>query len=179
MQPALDDIRHNSTLLPTPVENSLPEASPADAAEDAAPVEAEQREYLPEDLLTGPQLAVLVAFADGANISEAARRAGVHRSSIHNWLNRDNFFAAEHNRLKRERLDAIEQSMHDLSTPALGVLRDLLHSSETSNELRLRAAIEVLNRTCAKGAEKVGPTDLMTIHHRRNLGLLGFGPDLE
>jgi len=50
-----------------------------------------------ENGLSHLQISVLAALTNGASISEATRRAGVHRATIHNWLDKDAAFVTSLN----------------------------------------------------------------------------------
>ena len=45
----------------------------------------------PSPPLTPPQEHVLALISAGSTISEAAKSAGVHRNTVHNWANSDHF----------------------------------------------------------------------------------------
>jgi hypothetical protein len=96
--------------------------------------------------LTPVQAQVVAALAAGTTVIRAAAAAGVHRTTIHNWL-----------RSSKEFRDAVEQArghydaliadrLNELSTVALDTLRQLLTSPETPPAVRLRAALAVLGR---------------------------------
>jgi hypothetical protein len=143
MQPALDRIRHNPTL-----------------SRETKPAARE---------LSASQIEVLGALATGASIAESARRAGVHRSTVHDWINRNNLFVAQVNQLKCERLDSVRTQMHSLSSAALDALRDILTSSKTPASTRLQAALALLDSLGALESNPIGPTDPHAVSDARRL----------
>jgi transposase-like protein len=170
MHPAIDRIRQDSThstFDTTPAtEPTSPAAEPEDNDDTAL------AEHASEDELRATQLAALEALATGANVSAAARRAGVHRSTIHNWLNRDDTFAAEYNRIRKERKENIQESFFELTSAAVEALRGLLTSENASADVRLRAALAVLEGAGATIPEPIGPTDPNLIAQKRYLDMI-------
>jgi transposase-like protein len=118
MQPA---IRHNSThsTHDTPIPSS-----------DLPPVQAQ----------------VVAALAQGLTISAAARQAGVHRATIHNWINNESGFKAAMDNAQREYAAVVSDEMRELAASALKTLHKLLEDPETPGFVRLRAALAVLER---------------------------------
>lgn len=96
--------------------------------------------------LTPAQAQVVRSLAAGRSVSAAAREAGLHRSTIHNWLNQSPAFVEA---VRQARLDfQIELSgqLLDLSAAALESLRGLLSNPDTPPAVRLRAALAILDR---------------------------------
>jgi transposase-like protein len=112
---------------------------------------------------------VLGALATGASIAQASRRAGVHRSTVHDWINRSNLFVAQLNQLKCERLDSLRTEMHSLSSAAVDALRNILTSSETPAPTRLQAALALLDSLGALESNPIGPTDPRAVSDARFL----------
>jgi transposase-like protein len=96
--------------------------------------------------LTPVQVQVVAALAEGRSVVRAAAEAGIHRTTIHNWM-----------RTSQEFRDAVEQAsshfnaivadqLKELSAAALETLRQLLARPDTPPSVRLRAALAVLER---------------------------------
>ncbi len=165
MQPALDRIRQNSTL-------SADVEPPNVESIAAEPVDELEEEVETAETLHPEQIEALASLAAGISISKTAERVGVHRSTIHNWLNHDDFFAAEYNRMKRERLEGLRNSVHQISAEALATLRELLTNAEVPPAIRLRAALSILDGLGAFDAEIIGPTDPEQVGRQRYMGNL-------
>lgn len=91
------------------------------------------------------QSAVLTALASGATHSAAAKIAGVHRSSIHNWV-KDPAFSQELETARQEYIETLRDELHELSAIALRELRYIIEDRSTSASVRLRAITLVLTR---------------------------------
>lgn len=93
--------------------------------------------------LTPKQLAVLEALLSGSTVSAAAETAGIHRSTIHEWLHQLPFKSA-YEEARRNRAQAVQDEMHAMAGFALAAMRDTLTDPSTSASTRLRAALAVL-----------------------------------
>lgn len=113
-------------------------------------------DFLPKGLSTAQGLA-LAALLVGKPITTAAREAGVSRSTVHRWLNDDPEFLATFNGARAEMAAAVEQGLRLLSASAVTTLRVLLTRRRVSDEVKLRAALAVLDRVAAPVQ---GPTDV-------------------
>ena len=76
----------------------------------------------------------------------AALHAGVHRTTIYVWLQREPDFKTAIQNALREYIDTMNDEFRDLSSAALKTLRDLLENPATADWIRLRTALAVLNR---------------------------------
>lgn len=92
------------------------------------------------------QSQVAAALAAGQTISAAARAAGIHRSTIHNWLQNEPDFRREFDTIRQENLENTRDQLAALQTSALAALQSLLEDPETSAAVRLRAALAILQR---------------------------------
>ena len=106
---------------------------------------------------------VLAALAGGKTISQAARDAGIHRSTIHNWIQQNPAFTVALQQNTSRRNGIIVDHLFDLIDPALDTLRELLTAPGISDAVRLRALRLVLD--CAKSQttappEPAAPIDL-------------------
>jgi transposase-like protein len=100
---------------------------------------------LQNSTLSPVQAQVITALAAGASISAAAKAAGVHRSTVHNWLNEPNF-ATLFDTSRQDYVESLRDQLRDLSVLALDTIRQLLENPDTPASVRLRAAQLVLNR---------------------------------
>ena len=96
--------------------------------------------------LSPVQAQVAAALASGQSISAAAVAAGVHRSTVHNWLKSDANFQAEFDKIRQERFHDLYDQMLDLDTLALDTIRQILADPATPPSVRLRAALAVVSR---------------------------------
>ena len=118
--------------------------------------------------LSPKQAKVIAVIALGATISEAARRAGVGRSSIYNWLKSDALFAAELNRARQERKDALWAQLSGLAVESADFIAKLLKDENAPAGLRLRASLEII-RSVVQFGPQVGPTDPEKVEENRRL----------
>lgn len=96
--------------------------------------------------LTAAQEKALAALLEGKSVSQAAKRAGVARSTVYGWLRQDDFVAqlrAGEGRL----LDGAVRRLLVLQDAAIGTLEAILGNPDASNATRLRAAALVLDVT--------------------------------
>jgi uncharacterized protein YchJ len=102
--------------------------------------------------LTVPQLEVLGALASGSSVTAAARAAGLHRTTIHNWARViPNFRILLHD-ARNSRADAVQEKLYDLSDAAIDALHSILNDTTASTSQRLKAATLVLNSASARPA---------------------------
>jgi transposase-like protein len=94
-------------------------------------------------LLTQSQ--AIAALAMGRNISSAARIAGVHRSTVHDWLTQPAFQSALAE-AQHQYFDLHQDELREIAALALDTIRQLLENAELPPALRLRAALAVLDR---------------------------------
>jgi transposase-like protein len=92
------------------------------------------------------QAQVVAALAKGQTITAAAREAGIHRTTIHNWLRTEPNFKAAVETAQGDYTAALSDEMRELSALALANLRSLLEDPTTPPSVRLRAALAVLER---------------------------------
>lgn len=100
--------------------------------------------------LTPKQITVLEALLTGASVTAAARAAGVHRCTIHEWLSLTPFRCA-YDDAQRRRAEAIEDQVHDMANSALDAVRALLSDANTPAAIRLRAALAVIEKASDAG----------------------------
>jgi uncharacterized protein YecA (UPF0149 family) len=96
--------------------------------------------------LSPAQAQVVEALAEGASISCAARRADIHRTTIHHWIRTNAAFKEAAQNAQAEYTAELTDDMRELSALALKTVRNLLERSDTPPAVKLRAALAVLKR---------------------------------
>ena len=96
--------------------------------------------------LTPIQVQVVTALAEGRSVVRAAAAAGIHRSTIHNWVRTSKEFRDAVNQARSHFFECVNDQLNELSAVALDTLRQLLTSPDTPPSLRLHAALAVLER---------------------------------
>ncbi|HWR54033.1 MAG TPA: SEC-C metal-binding domain-containing protein, partial [Bryobacteraceae bacterium] len=92
------------------------------------------------------QAHVAAALAQGMSVSAAARAAGVHRTTIHHWQRTSKRFCAAVEQARREFTESLADDMLDLAHSAIRTLQDLLENPGTPPQVRLKAALAILER---------------------------------
>jgi hypothetical protein len=101
--------------------------------------------------LTAVQSQIVVALAAGTTVVRAAAAAGIHRTTIHNWLRTSKEFREAVEQARKHYGALIADQLNELSIAALDTLRQLLNNPETPPAVRLRAALAVLGRPVSPG----------------------------
>jgi len=96
--------------------------------------------------LSPVQAQVAASLAAGASISAAAKAAGVHRSTVHNWL-KDPAVSTEFDTSRHEYVESLRDQLRDLSALALDTLRQLMENPSTPASVRFRAVQFILTRS--------------------------------
>ena len=96
--------------------------------------------------LSPVQAQVAAILAQGHSITAAARQAGIHRSTIYQWLQHSLDFKTTVEDAQQEYLATLTDEMRDLSASALRTLHGVLDNPETHDGIRLKAALAVLQR---------------------------------
>ncbi len=107
------------------------------------------------DTLTPVQIEVLKSLAEGASVTAAAEKSGVHRSTVHLWTRDHPTFARALLAARQYRADRIIDELSDLSQLALDTFRQLLSDPNTPAATRLKAAMEIV-----KLVQSQRPTEL-------------------
>jgi Homeodomain-like domain len=99
-----------------------------------------------EPLALSPlQIRVVTALAEGMSISDAAAFVGIHRATVHRWLQDPAFYAA----LKKTRHEFVTMVNHEFQTltgVAVIKLRMLLESPKTPPAVVAQVSLALLNR---------------------------------
>jgi hypothetical protein len=93
-----------------------------------------------------PVQAQVAVLAQGRSVTSAAAEAGVHRTTVHNWLRASNDFRTAVEQAKTHFAQSLADELRDLSAAALETLRALLTSPDTPPAVRLKGALAVLER---------------------------------
>jgi transposase len=96
--------------------------------------------------LSPVQAQVIAALASGQSITAAASAAGIHRSTVHNWLKTDQQFQTEFDEFRQNTVESLRDQLADLERSALAALKRLIDDEKTSASVRLKAALAVLQR---------------------------------
>lgn len=120
------------TSLPTPTPSPTPATAPAPAqasdwTPDPLPVTATRVE--PRSLiqhLSTQQRIALSALIEGKSIKLAAKNAGVHRSTLHDWIKTDPYFRAAYDAWQQEAKESAKARLASLVDRALEAVGDAL-----------------------------------------------------
>ena len=96
--------------------------------------------------LTPAQAQVVEALAQGQTVTAAAEKAGIHRTTIHNWIRNQPQFKAAVQTAQSEYAAEVNDSIHELAAHALLTLHDLLRDISTPHAVRLKTALAILQR---------------------------------
>jgi len=96
--------------------------------------------------LSAPQAQVALAVAAGASVTEAARKAGIHRSTVYDWMHSEPAFSAAIEEARREYIHLLRHQLRSMSAKALARIEALLDDPSTPASVALRAALAVLGR---------------------------------
>ena len=96
--------------------------------------------------LSPVQAQVIAALAQGRTATDAARDAGIHRTTIHHWFRTEPLFKTAFQEAQREYVTTLQDGMRDLAARAVETLRSLLDDPNTPPAVRLRTALAILQR---------------------------------
>lgn len=104
--------------------------------------------------LTPAQIQALAVLALGQSVSDAARAAGVDRTTVHRWLHSDPLFSAEYNAARLEMIHTVQAGVRQLATDAISTLRDLMGPTSPAS-VRLRV-VELVLSQASSGVDQIG-----------------------
>jgi transposase-like protein len=116
------------------------------------------------DTLTPVQAEVLKALVEGATVTAAAQRGGVHRSTVHLWTRDHPAFARALLVARQDRAEALLDELSNLNQLACDTFRQLLSDPNTPAATRLKAAMEIV-----KLVQSQRPTDLAKLKADQHL----------
>lgn len=103
------------------------------------------RQNSTESTLNPKQLEVIEALVTGASVAEAARRAGVDRSTVYLWMRDGYDFRGQLMLARRHFADAMKARLRELAGDAVKTISDIMSSNEVPAAVRLKAALAVLD----------------------------------
>jgi hypothetical protein len=95
--------------------------------------------------LTPPQEQVLALISAGSTISHAAESAGIHRNTVHNWINSSPQFRLAIAGAREAKAFYWRDQAEQLAASAIETIRAILTDASTPPAVRLRAAQSILN----------------------------------
>jgi hypothetical protein len=98
-----------------------------------------------DSALSAPQLQVVDALLNGANLNAAAELAGVHRNTIANWRHTSPAFQSALAVAQAEMAQALHEEALARAAKAFQALDQILDDPKSSTSARLRAALFILN----------------------------------
>ena len=101
------------------------------------------------------------ALVSGVTHREAAEKAGVQRSTVTAWCNKNITFITEWNRRRKQRLTAAGERLHEATSTALGVVAESISSGDVRTALAL---IRMVGVEHLLSAAQPGPTTPMGVH---------------
>lgn len=111
---------------------------------------------MPDSVLSAPQLKVVDALLNGANLNAAAELAGVHRNTIANWRHTSPAFQSALAVAETEMAQALHEEAFSRAAKAFQALDQILDDPKSSTSARLRAALFILNHAMP-GARSKSP----------------------
>ena len=101
------------------------------------------------------------ALIRGTTHREAAEKAGVQRTTVTGWCNKNIVFIAEWNRRRRQRLAAAGERLHEVTVAALDAVAESINDGDTAAAL---AFIRIVGVEHLLSAAQPGPTTSMGVH---------------
>src|SRR6185503_3189879 len=98
----------------------------------------------PSTTLTQLQRQVILTLAKGATVKDAADAAGLHRTTIYNWIKNSQEFDDAFGAAQALHLAELSDRMEELTTISISTLREILQDPKAPPAVRLRAALAVL-----------------------------------
>ena len=101
------------------------------------------------------------ALISGATHREASEKAGVQRTTVTAWCNKNLTFIAELNRRRGERLAATGERLHEATSAALDAVAESISGGDTTAALAL---IRIVGVKHLLSAARPGPITSMGVH---------------
>ena len=111
--------------------------------------------------VTDRQSIAIDALVAGSTHLEAAKLAGVQRSTVTGWCNKNITFIAEWNRRRKQRLAAAGERLYEVTVAALESVMASISGGDTATALAL---IRVVGVEHLLSAAQPGPTTPMGVH---------------
>ena len=107
--------------------------------------------------LTTTQLQVIKALVTGSTIKDAAKAAGVHRSTVHDWTRVHREFREALDTARHHFAQMVEDELRSLAAASTAFLRKCIEDDTMPAALRLRAALAVVKSVAASGLPRREP----------------------
>ena len=114
----------------------------------------------PPEVTDRQSIAIDVLVAGSTHL-EAAKLAGVQRSTVTGWCNKNIVFIAEWNRRRRQRLAVAGERLHEAIGAALDAVAESISDGDTATALAL---IRLVGVDHLLSAARPGPTTPMGVH---------------
>ena len=101
------------------------------------------------------------ALIRGTTHREAAENAGVQRTTVTAWCNKNIVFIAEWNRRRKQRLAAAGERLHEVTGAALDAVAESINDGDTAAALTF---IRIVGVEHLLSAAQPGPTSPMGVH---------------
>ena len=111
--------------------------------------------------VTDRQSIAIDALVAGSTHLEAAKLAGVQRSTVTGWCNKNIVFIAEWNRRRKQRLAAAGERLHEVTVAALDAVAESINDGDTATALAL---IRIVGVEHLLSAAQPGPSTPMGVH---------------
>ena len=108
--------------------------------------------------LTPPQDQVLALISAGSTISDAAQSAGVHRNTVHNWIDSAPHFRLALARARESKALFWREESERLAAAAVDTIRAIMTEASTPAGVRLKAAQFILALAMAPPPEQQAPS---------------------
>ena len=119
------------------------------------------KQRIPTDSELSPQQdTVIDALLGGSNVTAAAKRARVHRCTVHDWLRNDLAFQCSLNERRAELRSAMRIRLTNLAEKAIDVVSDAIENGGDA-----RCAMELLKGMELIAPPKIGITDRHLLLH--------------
>ena len=106
--------------------------------------------------LSPTQFRIIADLISGASMVDAAEASGVDRSTIYRWKQDVPAFAEALRRARNEISDRLRDGYRTLAANAIETVAEILRAADTPPGVRLRAAMEILQRVEAVEAVSSG-----------------------
>ena len=122
------------------------------------PTESDQ--FRPPEVSDRQSIAI-DALVAGSTHLEAAKLAGVQRSTVTGWCNKNIIFIAEWNRRRKQRLATAGERLHEVTVAALDAVMESIRDGDIAAALAL---IRIVGVEHLVRAAQPGPTTPMGVH---------------
>ncbi len=114
--------------------------------------------------LTSAQSQALEAIDGGASHAEAARLAGVDRTTVSRWANHHPAFRAELNQRRIDRARRHQESLDGITTAALEVIKSAIEEGDQAIALQWVKVVGV--SSAVEGSQEAGLPETLIENHR-------------